>query len=70
MTMHPSNCMIDCESEDCTCNPKKQELINLAASDLLNAAKSALDYLKSRNLDGGQVGANLYNAISKATGTK
>ena len=39
-----------------------------AAPELLDAAMKALQYLEERNLDGGQVGASLFNAISKAIG--
>lgn len=66
--MHPSHCMVNCTEEDCSCNPTRHDLAKLAADDLLKAAKGALEYLESRGLDGGQVGASLYNAITKATG--
>lgn len=39
-----------------------------AAPELLAAAKSALQLLQERHLDGGLVGADLLNAIAKATG--
>lgn len=66
--MHPNNCRFDCEIDTCICTPNGRELLNAAAPELYMAAVKALDYLKSRHLDGGTVGANLEIAISHAKG--